>query len=216
MTVAMKLERSELRLLAIAGPPAVEPETLLEACRAAVAGGVTAVQLRLKNAPAGQLLDLGLRLVEALPVPVWVNDRADVALAAGARGVHVGAEDLPPAAVRALAGGALRVGVSVGTPEEAAAVGRAPVDYWSIGSVFATATKPDAGAPIGTEGFRRLAKLAPEGMPIMAIGGIDAEHAGEVIAAGAVGVAVSSALFGGGDVRRAARRLRDAVDHALA
>jgi thiamine-phosphate pyrophosphorylase len=205
----------ELRLLAIAGPPVLEPARLVDACRVAVEGGVTAVQLRVKGAPAASLLHLAESLRATLPVPVWVNDRADVALAAGASGVHLGADDLPPAAVRALAGDALLVGVSVGTPEEAEAALRAPAHYWSIGSIYATTTKPDAGAPIGTEGFRRLASLAPEGMPVVAIGGITAENAGDVIAAGAVGVAVSGGVFGAADVRQAARRIRDAIDAAL-
>jgi thiamine-phosphate pyrophosphorylase len=205
----------DLKLLAIAGPPVVEPPRLVEACRAAVEGGVTAVQVRVKHASAADLLHLTEALRATLAVPVWVNDRADVALAAGAYGVHVGADDLPPTAVRALAGDALHVGVSVGTPEEAEAVTDGAVDYWSIGSIYATTTKPDAGAPIGAEGFRRLASLAPSGMPVIAIGGIGANNAGEIIRAGAVGVAVSSAVFGVGDVREAARRLRDAVDDAL-
>jgi thiamine-phosphate pyrophosphorylase len=205
----------DLRLLAIAGPPVLEPARLVDACRVAVEGGVTAVQLRVKGAPAASLLHLAESLRAALPVPVWVNDRADVALAAGASGVHLGADDLPPAAVRALAGDALQVGVSVGTAEEAEAALRAPVHYWSIGSIYATTTKPDAGAPIGTDGFRRLASLAPEAMPVVAIGGITAENAGEVIAAGAVGVALSGGVFGAGDVRQAARRVRDAIDAAL-
>lgn len=205
----------ELRLLVIAGPPVVEPARLVDACRAAVEGGATAVQLRVKHASAADLLHLTESLRAALAVAVWVNDRADVALAAGAYGVHLGAHDLPPTAVRALAGDALRVGVSVGTPQEAEAALRGEAAYWSIGSIYATTTKPDAGEPIGPAGFRRLASLAPSGMPVMAIGGISADNAGEVIRAGAVGVAVSSAVFGAGDVQEAARRMRDAVDDAL-
>ncbi len=206
----------ELRLLAIAGPPVLEPARLVDACRAAVEGGVTAVQLRVKQAPAAVLLHLTESLCSALPVPIWVNDRADVALAARAHGVHVGQDDLPPTAVQALAGEALRIGVSVGTPEEAAAALRSAVDYWSIGSIYATTTKPDAGAPIGAEGFRRLAGYAPADTPVIAIGGITAEKVSEILAAGAAGVAVSSAVFGVADVQQAARRLRDAVDRGLA
>ncbi len=194
----------------------LEPARLVDACRAAVEGGVTAVQLRVKQAPAAVLLHLTESLCSALPVPIWVNDRADVALAARAHGVHVGQDDLPPTAVQALAGEALRIGVSVGTPEEAAAALRSAVDYWSIGSIYATTTKPDAGAPIGAEGFRRLAGYAPADTPVIAIGGITAEKVSEILAAGAAGVAVSSAVFGVADVQQAARRLRDAVDRGLA
>jgi thiamine-phosphate pyrophosphorylase len=133
-TVRMRLV-DELRLLAIAGPPTVEPQRLVEVCREAVEGGVTGVQVRVKHASAADLQRLTESLRAALTVPVWVNDRADVALAAGACGVHVGADDLPPSAVRALAGDALRVGISVGKPEEAQAARRGAVDYWSIGSI---------------------------------------------------------------------------------
>jgi thiamine-phosphate pyrophosphorylase len=204
--------RSELRLLAIAGPPVLPLSRLLDTCRAAAAGGVTAVQLRLKGVPAATLLEFATALRAALPIPVWVNDRADVALAAGARGVHVGADDIPPAAVRAFAGAALGIGVSVGDGAEAAAALAAPVDYWSIGSVYVTGTKPDAGAPIGVAGFRTLAALAPDGMPTIAIGGIGVANVGEILAAGAPGVAVSQAVFGAQDVERAARELRDLID----
>ncbi len=205
----------ETRLLAIAGPPTVELDAMADACQAAAAGGVTAVQLRIKDIAAGRLLELTRQLVEALPVPVWVNDRADVALGAGARGVHVGADDVPARAVRSFAGDALRVGVSVGSPAEADAALRAEVDYWSIGSIYATSTKPDAGAPIGATGFQRLAALAPEGMRVIAIGGITAVNAAEVIAAGAQGIAVSAAVFSQPDVEAAARSLRRVVDAAL-
>ena len=207
-----KLTLPELRLLAIAGPPTVEPARLLDACGAAVAGGVTAVQLRIKGAAAGELLELALQLVEELPVPVWVNDRADVALAAGARGVHVGADDLAPAAVREFAGDRLKIGVSVGNDAEAEAALAGGADYWSIGAMFATGTKPDAGDPIGPAGLRRLAARAPAGLPVMAIGGIAAQNVSEVIAAGAVGVAVSAAVFSAADVEGAARALREAMD----
>jgi thiamine-phosphate diphosphorylase len=149
-------------------------------------------------------------------VPVYVNDRADIALAAGAHGVHVGAEDLTPSAVRDLAGDALRVGVSVGNEEEAARALVEAADYWSIGSVFATGTKPDAGDPIGTEGFRVLADHAPEGMTVIAIGGITADNVAMVMGAGAEGVAVSRGIFGAPDPESSARAIRKAVDAATA
>jgi thiamine-phosphate pyrophosphorylase len=205
----------DVRLVAIAGPPLVDPSRLVDACCAAEAGGATAVQLRLKRLPAARLVELSEALRRALQIPVYVNDRADVALAAGAHGVHVGAEDLPPRAVRAFAGDALRIGISVGDEVEAAQALLEPVDYWSIGSVFATSTKPDAGTPIGPEGFHALAALAPKGMTVIAIGGIVLSNVNEVLAAGAHGVAVSRGVFGESEVEQAARRLRDAIDRSL-
>jgi thiamine-phosphate pyrophosphorylase len=204
--------RSDLRLLAIAGPPVLKLRDIVEMSRRAADGGVTAVQLRIKDVPAATLLEIATQLRAALTIPVWVNDRADVALAAGACGVHVGTGDIPPAAVRAFAGDRLQVGVSVGDEAEAAAARAAAADYWSIGALYATGTKPDAGTPIGPARFRALAALAPEGMTTIAIGGIGVENVAEVLAAGAHGVAVSQAVFAAGDVRRAAQSLRDVID----
>jgi thiamine-phosphate pyrophosphorylase len=204
--------RADLRLLAIAGPPVLDLQHIVEMSRHAADGGVTAVQLRIKGAPAATLLELAEALRESLTIPVWINDRADVALAAGVCGVHVGTDDIPPAAVRAFAGERLQIGVSVGNRAEAAAMREAGADYWSIGALFATGTKPDAGAPIGPTGFRTLAALAPEGMATIAIGGIGLDNVAEVLAAGAHGVAVGQAVFGARDVRRAAQALRDVID----
>jgi thiamine-phosphate diphosphorylase len=205
----------DLRLLAIADPDVLGGHDLVMAARAAEAGGATAVQLRMKRAGAGAMLAAARRLRAELTVPLYLNDRADVAWTAGAHGVHVGADDLPAEALRLVAPPGFRIGVSVGTPAEAEAACRADPDYWSIGSVFATASKTDAGTPIGLPGFRALAALAPSGMPVIGIGGMTAENAGELIRAGGQGVAVISAIFAAGDIERAARQLRDAVDAAM-
>ncbi len=204
--------RPDLRLVAIVGPPVVSPSDILEASRAAEAGGVTALQIRWKDAPAGALLELTRALVNSLSIPVFVNDRADVAWAAGAHGVHVGADDLPADRIRAVSPIPLCIGVSVGDePEAAAAQCQAP-DYWSVGSVFATSTKPNAGAPIGIRRFRELSVLAPQGMPVIAIGGITAGNVSEVLNAGAAGVALSGGVFATADVTGAAQELRALVD----
>ncbi len=205
----------DLRLVAIAGPPCLDVGSIVEACRAAAAGGVTAVQLRLKQEPASVLFEIASQLVNTLTIPVWVNDRADVAVAAGAVGVHVGTEDVPPDAVRSFAPPSFLIGMSVGDAAEASRALSQSADYWSIGSVYATGSKTDAGRPIGTAGFERLRARAPEGMPVIGIGGINASNAAAVIRSGARGVAVISAVFGVADVERAARALRRAVDDAL-
>jgi thiamine-phosphate pyrophosphorylase len=205
----------DLRLLAIADPDVMGGRDLVMAARAAEAGGVTAVQLRMKRAGAGAMLSAARRLLAELTVPLYLNDRADVAWAAGAHGVHVGVDDLPAEALRVVAPPGFRIGVSVGTPAEADAARRADPDYWSIGSVFATASKADAGAPIGIAGFRALAALAPAGMPVIGIGGITADRAGALVQAGARGIAAISAIFAAPDIARAARAIRDAVDEAM-
>jgi thiamine-phosphate pyrophosphorylase len=204
--------QDDLRLVAIAGPPVLEVSNLVSACVAAAEGGVTAVQLRLKAEPAAVTLDLARDLVSRLSVPVWVNDRVDIAVAADARGVHVGSEDIPPDLIRAFAPPNLQIGVSVGDATEAERALGAAVHYWSIGAMFATRTKADAGPPIGPSGFRAVAAMAPPTMPTIAIGGITEENVAAVLDAGAHGVAVSQAVFGARSVRQAAQRLRTVID----
>ena len=205
----------DVRLIAILDPTSsVAPA--LDAARAAEDGGATILQVRMKNSAAADFLEWTERLVVALRIPVWVNDRADIAWLAGAAGLHLGADDLPADRVRARSPHPLAIGVSVGTGVEAERAHPVAADYWSLGSVFATGSKADAGAPIGVDGFARLARLAPPGTPCVAIGGITAERVAEVCAAGARGIAVIGAVFHGPDVERRTRRLRDAVDAALA
>ena len=204
----------DVRLIAILDPAAVGA-TALEAALAAEAGGATILQVRMKNSGGAEVLAWTERLVQAVRIPVWVNDRADVAWLAGAAGVHLGADDLPADRVRARSGRPLHVGVSVGTSREAHHARAMGADYWSLGSVYATGSKPDAGAALGVGGFARLAALAPAGVPCIAIGGVTVERIAELCAAGARGVAAIGAVFGERDIERAARRLRDALDAAL-
>ena len=173
----------------------------------AARGGATSVQLRLKRADPRELAALARRLVALLPVPVLVNDRPDVAIAAGAAGVHLGPEDLPVSLVRRIAPPGLLIGASVGSEEEAALAGEA--DYWGIGPWRVTATKSDAGAALGAAGFARLARLGG-GRPCIAIGGLRPGDVGPAHAAGASGVAVAGGILGEADVETAARRYREA------
>lgn len=175
--------------------------------RAAVRGGATMVQVRDKNAAPRELLALARSLVAALPVPVLVNDRVDVALAAGAAGAHLGQDDVPLATLRRHVPPGFVLGTSVGTPAEAARAREWPADYWSIGPCFATATKADAGPALGPAGFAALARLAPAGVPVIGIGGITADSAPLILGAGAAGVAVIAAVLGAPDPEAAARAL---------
>ena len=181
-------------------------------CRQAARGGATMIQVRLKDAPPRDVAALTRSLVGALAVPVIVNDRVDVALAAGAAGAHLGQDDLPLDRVRPHVPPppAFLLGVSVGTPAEADRVRGWRADYWSVGPCFATGTKPDAGPPLGAEGFARLARLAPTGTPVIAIGGIGAANAAAVARAGAAGIAVIGAVWSATDPAGAARALRAA------
>jgi thiamine-phosphate pyrophosphorylase len=166
--------------------------------RAAEAGGATAVQLRLKTAPGREQVALARALVAALRVPVLVNDRPDVALAAGAAGVHLGPDDLPVALARKVVPAGFVIGASVGSDAEAAAAGDA--DYWGIGPWRVTTTKADAGDGLGPAGFAKLVRLA-HGRPCLAIGGIRPEDVAAVRAAGGMGVAVVSGILASDDVR---------------
>jgi thiamine-phosphate pyrophosphorylase len=168
------------------------------------------IQVRWKDGTTAEILELTRALVAALPVPVLVNDRVDIALAAGAAGAHLGWDDPPLEALRPHLPTGFLLGISVGSEEEAA---RAPVtaDYWSVGPCFATPTKGDAGPALGPEGFATLAKLAPEGCPVIGIGGITAANAGLIKSAGAVGVAVIGAVLGPSNPEVAARGIRNAI-----
>jgi thiamine-phosphate pyrophosphorylase len=201
------MDRAMLRLMAITDNVRDGEVGLLRRASAAVQGGATCVQLRLKNVAARDLVRLAQELVSALDVPVIVNDRADVAIAAGAAGVHLGAGDVPAASMRRIAPPGFIIGVSVGNEAELANV--ATADYAGIGPMYATPSKDDAGIAMGATGFAALAKRA--GIPAIAIGGINADNAREAIEAGAEGVAAISAIFGSADPADAARRIRSAI-----
>jgi thiamine-phosphate diphosphorylase len=175
---------------------------VLAVVKAAVCGGVTCVQLRLKRASAADLLHLARQLRDAVSVPVLVNDRADVAAAAGC-GVHLGPDDLPVGLARRVLALGLPIGASVGLPEEAIAADQA--DYWGVGPWRVTGTKADAGPALGPEGFRRIVALA-QGRPCIAIGGVRPEDVAAVLAAGGAGVAVVSGILAESDIEAAARR----------
>jgi thiamine-phosphate pyrophosphorylase len=182
----------------------------VDACRRAVQGGATAIQLRLKDAAPRDLVVLARALVSGLPVPVLVNDRVDVALAARAAGAHLGQDDPPLDQLRPRVPAGFVLGISVGSRAEAERVRTWPADYWSVGPCFATASKPDAGAPLGVEGFAALARLAPARLPVIAIGGVTAATAGALAREGARGIAVIAAVWGASDPAAAARGLRAA------
>ena len=201
------LDPNILRLVAITDDAEDRRATLVDRVAAAVRGGATSVQVRLKTATPRDVVEITRKLVASLPVPVIVNDRADIALAAGAAGVHVGEADLPVAALRRFAPANFIIGASLGGDAELANAKDA--DYVGIGPVFGSDTKNDAGRAIGLEGFKRLAGLLDR--PAVGVGGISAESAAQVIAAGAIGVAVINAIFKADDPERATRSLAAAI-----
>lgn len=200
-----------LRLMVLADAALSRGRDAVDRCRRAVAGGATMIQVRWKDGTAADLLQLTRACVGVLPVPVIVNDRVDVALAAGAAGAHLGQGDVPLDAVRSRVPPGFLLGISVGSPDEAERVRAWPADYWSVGPCFVTENKPDAGPALGAAGFARLARLAPDGLPVIGIGGITAANAAAVVGAGAAGVAVIGAVFSAADPLAAARALRAVV-----
>jgi thiamine-phosphate pyrophosphorylase len=196
-----------VRLIAISDHIKDGKTGLIARAAAAAHGGATCIQLRLKEVPARDLVGVARDLVRAVGVPVIVNDRADVAIAAGAAGVHLGADDVPPSAIRKMAPPDFIIGASVGSDAEVA--GAEGADYVGIGPVFTTGSKGDAGAPIGPDGFSRLAQAV--GLPAVAIGGVTAGNAAAVMAAGAAGIASIAGVFSSIDPADSARRLRAAI-----
>lgn len=212
----------DLRCYAILDPEHCRGRDLATLARAAADGGATILQLRDKRGTTRDMVARARAVVAALSgsgVPVLVNDRVDVALAAGADGVHVGQDDMLPSDARRLLGGRAIVGLTVKTEDQAMAIPIDLVDYVCIGGVFATVSKHNVDPPVGLDGLARIARRARAlraDLPIGAIAGIRADNAGEVIGTGVDGVAVISEIFMAEDPRAATAGLRAAVEDALA
>lgn len=185
---------------------------LLDVCAQTVQAGVRVIQLRNKQASTRELVEQGRALkarIGPLGAYVLINDRVDVALAVGADGVHLGQNDLSLDDARWLMGPDAIIGVSVRTSEEVQAAQQGGASYLAASGVFDTSTKDDVGTPIGLEGLGRLRKVASA--PLVAIGGINIGNVAEVVAAGADGVAVVSAVMTAPDIGAACRKLLRAV-----
>jgi thiamine-phosphate pyrophosphorylase len=198
-----------LRLMVITDEALARPRSVAEVVERALAAGSPAVQLRAKGATAGELFDTGRRLLalaRAAGALFIVNDRADVALALGADGVHVGPEDVPVAALRRFVPSGFLVGASTDDPEVARRLVADGADYIGCGTIYPTATKPDAGAVIGVAGLERVVRAVD--VPVIAIGGITPERSAEIArATHAAGVAVVGAVMRADDVENMVQRL---------
>ncbi|MEJ1161663.1 thiamine phosphate synthase [Prosthecomicrobium sp. N25] len=205
----------DLRLYLVTDPVLAGPRGVVDTVKAAIEGGVTMVQLRDPVSPTRVLVEQARFLKQILAprgIPLILNDRVDVALAADADGVHVGQNDMAPADVRRLLGPDRIVGLSVGSPVEfaASAGSLGSVDYLGTGPVRSTATKADAGAAIGPEGLAAVVRMTD--LPVVAIGGIGLGEVAGVFGAGARGIAVVSAIMAATDPGAAARDLRMEVE----
>ncbi len=201
------MNRELLRLIAITDDLHDGLEGLVGRANDVVRGGATMVELRLKHADARVLVEAARALVSRVAVPVIVNDRIDVALVAGAAGVHLGPDDLPVRSARAIAPQDFIIGASVRDHEDLLNANGA--DYIAIGSVFGTRSKRDTGVPIGLPELERLVRLTA--LPTVAVGGVNAENAEAAMETGVSGVAALSALFGAEHPDRAALAIRSAT-----
>lgn len=209
------MKRFDLSLYLVLDPDLCATIGMVETARLAVAGGATMVQLRDKHAGTARMIETGRALKQALAgtgARLIVNDDVEAAGAIGADGLHIGQQDMGAQAARALIGPDMILGLSVETEALAASVDPDVVDYTGVGPVFATPTKPDHKQPIGFDGLARIVRASP--VPSVAIGGLKAEHVAAVLAAGAGGLAVVSAICGIPDPRAAAAHISDEIQKA--
>jgi thiamine-phosphate pyrophosphorylase len=211
----------DLRVYALVDPEHAGGHALADLARLVAHGGATLVQLRDKRSETRRMVEHARAIKAALApfnIPLLINDRVDVALACGADGVHVGQGDMAVDDARRLLGRDAIIGLSIKTTAQAEAAPVDILDYVGVGGVFATTSKDNTSAPIGTAGLARIADILRRrvpGFPVCGIAGIDASNAADVIVAGADGVAVISALSLKPDPQAAARELRRIVDTAI-
>ena len=189
--------------------------THAELAEMAIAGGADTIQFRQKDGSTRELVE-SAQAVQAVcgahGVSLIVNDRADVALAVGAAGAHFGQDDLPVSIGRRILPAEMIIGASARTEEKILEAISAGADYIGFGPIYQTSSKPDAEMPKGLEALRRMSEIAE--CPVIAIGGITADTAYEVIRAGAHGIAVISAVCGEADPAAATRHLCDEIQRA--
>lgn len=197
-----------LRLIVLTDPALAGSRGILTAVHGALRGGCRAVQLRDKTAGARELMEVGghlRRLTREYGALLFVNDRMDVALALEADGVHLGPDDIPVAAARAVVGRDLLLGYSTDLPDEARAAASAGADYLGCGAVYPTRNKAEAGEAIGPAGLERVARAVD--IPVVGIGGIGRHTAAELAHTGAAGIAVMGAVMSAPDPEAEVRAL---------
>jgi thiamine-phosphate diphosphorylase len=187
----------------------------LEVVQAAVAGGVTCVQLREKTCSTREFVEQALAIsgfLRSRKIPIIINDRVDVALAVAADGVHLGQSDLPLATARSILGKSKIIGISAESLDDALEAETGGADYLGVSPIFATPTKTDIAQPLGLEGLRAIRRAVK--IPLVGIGGLNQSNAADVIRCGAEGVAVVSAIVSAENPELAARRLIQEIREA--
>ncbi len=215
------MTKIDYRLNAIVDASLSDIAPLAELAALAAHNGATIIQYRDKTASTRQMIDQARTIVEALKgtgVPLVINDRVDVAMATGADGVHLGADDMDADTARRLLGPDVIIGLTVKSMADARHVAQAPADYACIGGVFETTSKVNPDTPVGLAGLkqiRRYLRNERPDLPVGAIAGITLQRVPDVIAAGADGVALISALFRTYDIAVTTKAFRNAVDDAM-
>lgn len=201
------------RLYAIIDAQQIAPQSPVDVASALLAAGVRLIQYRNKEGGARDLYQAAIgigEIAKKFDAKLIVNDRADVALAAGSDGVHVGQQDIPPAAARRLLPAGSIVGISTHSIAQLQAASQEPVDYIAFGPIFPTTSKSNPDPTVGLDGLSAARKAARR--PLVAIGGITIDNARSVIAAGADSVAVIGGLLSAPDIGAQARKWIAALD----
>jgi len=215
------MNKVDYRLNALVDASLGDVAPLAELALAAALNGATILQFRDKHGSTREMIENARAIHEAIAgtgVPLVINDRVDVALASGADGVHLGADDMDAETARRILGEKAIIGLTVKNRADAERAASMPADYACIGGVFETVSKVNPDKPVGIDGFTLLRGLLREWrpeMPVGAIAGIDLARVPPVVTAGADGVAVISAIFRAGDIASATKDFRAAVDTAL-
>lgn len=200
------------RLCLIADTESVGDRNLVSIVYQAVTAGVNLVQLRAKNLNSSEFFHLAFevsQLLSPLDITLIINDRADIALACEADGVHLGKDDLPLIEARRVLGENKIIGISANTLEDAMVAQAKGADYLGVGPIYPTSSKVDAGPALGIEWLASIRKSID--IPILAVGGINAPNAHECIAAGASGIAVISAILEAHDTAKAVYDLLETI-----
>ncbi len=207
------MDRKQLKLYLVTDRELSRGRELEWIVAEAVKGGATMVQLREKDIDTREFIELARRLQPILHeagVPLIINDRVDVALAVDADGVHIGQSDMPYDIARRLLGPEKIIGLSVENLDEVREANSLDVDYIGVSPVYATATKTDTAPPFGLDGLREAVRITRH--PAVAIGGMNARTAPDVLKTGVDGIAVVSAICSADDPRTAAEALSHLSD----
>ena len=208
----MKLKNADYSLYLVTDRTLSRGLPLRNIVEAAVRGGVTCVQLREKDCSTGEFIEQAQSIhdfLKAENIPLIINDRVDVAQAVKAEGVHLGQSDMHLSLARSILKDSMLIGISASSVEDAIEAEKGGADYIGVSPIFATPTKTDTGPPLGMDGLRKMRQAVK--IPLVGIGGLNINNAGDVIRNGGDGVAVVSAIVSADNPEKAARELKEAI-----